>query len=291
VENTVSRCTVIGVGGYGIRFFDTSAAKMTDGWLQDCIIASVGADAIRIERSTGWIVSGNHIWGTQPQYAIRLRNCDKTQIIGNYVERYGGSAGTWEGIFAHCFEDVVLSGNIIVNDNTTVGSTFSAIRVTTAGTTCHALVTNNQIYGNNVAETALVLTTSGSGSLTAHVANNQATRCATAVATGANTFASYGENQWGLQPPAFTSLAATPSINRSNMFRTANAGATSITNFTQGVEGQHLTIFIQDANTTIVHNASLIILNGGVNFVGTSGSSISFRRINGIWIETSRMVV
>ncbi|MGW8300417.1 MAG: hypothetical protein ACWGNO_00030 [Desulfobacterales bacterium] len=70
---------------------------------------------------------------------------------------------------------------------------------------------------------------------------------------------------------------ATPSINEpgTNIFKTQNTGATTITSFDNRFEGQVFTIIINDANTTIADSAS-IQLAGGVNFVGTVNDTITF---------------
>lgn len=82
----------------------------------------------------------------------------------------------------------------------------------------------------------------------------------------------------------------TPSVAYgSGFFNTANTGATSITDFDGGsAGGEEITVKI-DANTTIVHNSSLIRLKGSVNIVGTSANEIvTLRNFAGIWFETSR---
>lgn len=87
----------------------------------------------------------------------------------------------------------------------------------------------------------------------------------------------------------FTASDATPSVQNGGYFETANAGATSITNFDDGLKGQLITVKV-DANTTVKNNAT-IKLAGAVDFVGTSNDMISLRLgADSIWREVARSV-
>jgi hypothetical protein len=83
----------------------------------------------------------------------------------------------------------------------------------------------------------------------------------------------------------------TPSIKGYYRVGTNNTTATTITNFTNGVEGQLLEVRARDGNTTIqdINNGGNFILSGGQDYTMTGGSVITFRLISGIWRELSRM--
>ena len=69
----------------------------------------------------------------------------------------------------------------------------------------------------------------------------------------------------------FADGATTPSVQKANVFTTSNTGATSITNFTNGVNGQ--VIFVRlDANTTLVHGT--IRLHGRVDLKGDATGKV-----------------
>lgn len=88
-------------------------------------------------------------------------------------------------------------------------------------------------------------------------------------------------------------VGATPSADGApdNYFITANAGATAVTNILHGYHHQRITIAAGDGNTTIKHNAN-ILLSGGVDFVMASGYTLSliFNKAGPLWQETSRKV-
>lgn len=83
-------------------------------------------------------------------------------------------------------------------------------------------------------------------------------------------------------PAGFTDGDATPSVASGGSFFTQNTGATSITTFDDGVDGQVLEILSTDANTTFVNGATLKT-NTGANVVTAASRLYRFKRINGIW--------
>lgn len=79
----------------------------------------------------------------------------------------------------------------------------------------------------------------------------------------------------------FTNGDTTPSISGGNLFRTANAAPTSITTFDDGVNGQEFRIIVEDANTTFVHSAGMLI--GGSNITPPANSIMYFARIGTVY--------
>lgn len=90
----------------------------------------------------------------------------------------------------------------------------------------------------------------------------------------------------------FTDKDTTPSILGHTLWSVENTGATAITNFDNPEPGQTITLLFNDAVTTLVHGAT-IKLNGGINIIGTIGSTISlvYDTSNAYWRETSRSIV
>lgn len=71
---------------------------------------------------------------------------------------------------------------------------------------------------------------------------------------------------------------ATPSILTSNdntLFKTANTGSTTITDFDDGYAGQSIDVIIGDANTTIDFTASGLKGNVGANWSPTTGDHMT----------------
>jgi hypothetical protein len=84
-----------------------------------------------------------------------------------------------------------------------------------------------------------------------------------------------------------------PSVDGGEHFKTANTGATVITNFDDpanepGADGQKITILFQDTNTTIQHNAN-INLQGGIDFGASAVGDIMHLVYDGSrWEENGR---
>jgi hypothetical protein len=102
------------------------------------------------------------------------------------------------------------------------------------------------------------------------------------------------DNNYPVTDQGFSDGDATPSVANalSGVFLTGNTGATTITSFDDGYQGQEITIFANDANTTIQHGAN-IILAGGTNFAMSAGDILTLRAIGSstVFREISRTEV
>ena len=88
-------------------------------------------------------------------------------------------------------------------------------------------------------------------------------------------------------PIAFANADTTPSVGVGQLFVFANAGATNVTNFDDGGNGQEILVR-GNGNTTLVHNASLLKLRGAANVTPGVDGVLTLRRIAGIWVEVAR---
>ena len=102
------------------------------------------------------------------------------------------------------------------------------------------------------------------------------------IFSGAGTIDISGAEIWEISPrwfgnsvvTSFTDQDATPSVNRGRLFKTANTAATAITMFDDGIAGQRITVFINDANTTIDFSATNLHGNGGVDWAASQDDSM-----------------
>lgn len=69
---------------------------------------------------------------------------------------------------------------------------------------------------------------------------------------------------------AFADGDATPDVGNGNFFKTANSGATTITMFDGGSNGQTIYVLIADANTTIDFTGTNLEGNAGVDWTPTT---------------------
>jgi hypothetical protein len=80
--------------------------------------------------------------------------------------------------------------------------------------------------------------------------------------------------------------SATPTVQYVTEFVTANTVATSITDFTNGVDGQEITVRVNDANTTFDFTGSSLKGNVGVDFLATSGDVLFAKKQGSNWYCT-----
>jgi len=100
------------------------------------------------------------------------------------------------------------------------------------------------------------------------------------------------DNNYPPQEVGFVDGDTTPSVanSLSGFFYAGNTSATTITAFDDGYSGQEITILASTGNTTLQHNANLI-LAGSTNFAMTAGDVITLRLVSTIWREVSRTEV
>jgi hypothetical protein len=77
-----------------------------------------------------------------------------------------------------------------------------------------------------------------------------------------------------LEFQSFTDADDTPSVKGGLNFKTANTGATTITDFDDGIDGQTIFVIINDANTTIDFTASGLKGNAGSDWTPGSGDTM-----------------
>lgn len=90
----------------------------------------------------------------------------------------------------------------------------------------------------------------------------------------------------GATGTGYTPGDTTPSVAGISYMSIANAGATTITQFDDGIAGQRLVLTFSDANTTI--SRANAYLAGGVNFVSSNRATLELIYDGTNWIELSR---
>ncbi len=85
---------------------------------------------------------------------------------------------------------------------------------------------------------------------------------------------------------AFADGDTDPSVADNKVFKTANTGATVITTFDDGTDGQRITIIADDANTTITPGATLKC-NAGADLDLEQYDIVEFILHGSVWCCTS----
>lgn len=85
-------------------------------------------------------------------------------------------------------------------------------------------------------------------------------------------------------PKTFDVGDTTPSVaSKAKNFITANTGATIISAFDDGVQGQEILVLIGDTHTTIDFSSTTLKGNGGVDWAPANGDHMRCTFLNGNW--------
>jgi hypothetical protein len=88
-------------------------------------------------------------------------------------------------------------------------------------------------------------------------------------------------------PRVLAANSATPAVGSARTVVTNNSAPTTITNFLNGRDGQHIFILV-GTNDTIQHNGT-IHTSGAANIAGAAGMVVGLLRIGSTWQEVSRV--
>lgn len=169
------------------------------------------------------------------------------------------------------------------------GAANNTIGIKVAGPTSF----DNAIYNNQFYDFAAGGTNYGvyvtAAAATTRVYDNASDGSVTCLVIDSTDKTNIASNNLPRDNETFVANDATPSVGNALgvRFDTANSAPTSITNFDDGFTGQQIVIMFNDANTTLVHGATLI-LRGGVNYVAISGDIFTFIKDATLWREVSR---
>jgi len=86
----------------------------------------------------------------------------------------------------------------------------------------------------------------------------------------------------------YTNGDTTPSVLGVSYLYIQNSGATIITNFTNAISNQIITLILNDSNTTITRNNAY--LSGGLNFTSTAGDTLTLIYDGTAWYEVCRSI-
>lgn len=312
VSNThsaaVAFASTLTPGGIGV----TNQSRFT---VANNNISDAGVNGIDISEGNllgddvhGGIVDGNVITNVTTR-GIRLRSVRSASITNNRINTTGGRGIDINLVApAVTMENSRVSGNVVenvtgvgiaigyadgleVSDNTVAEVTESGLTFANVNSLkCSGnLVKNQDTRGIQVASTCTLASVignviDGTGTSTEGIrldantmqADNYISGC---TAAWAGSFAPW---------QTLTVDSATPAVGRNRFYITANTGATTISNFTGGHDGQEIRVVFTDANTTLDFTSSSLKGNGGSDRAMAAGDAITavYRASTGLWYVT-----
>lgn len=83
----------------------------------------------------------------------------------------------------------------------------------------------------------------------------------------------------------FTANDTTPSVATGRNFKTANTVPTTISSFDDGVDGQEITVRVDDSSTVFDFTGSLLVGNGGADHIAANGDQVRavYDSAEGVW--------
>jgi hypothetical protein len=247
---------------YGLHFEGCALVRVSDGYVGSFPNAS-----------TGVATSAELIY---------LQDCSDVEITDNQLDvSLGGSQATAYGVNVG-----VDSTRVKVHDNqfrTALGSagiTYVLVKPDTFSNE-RTHVFDNEFNDGSV---GVRFTDIANGS----IRNNRFDATTTGISiTGSTVPKSASLICMGNAPrqnQTLTNNSATPSVGSAlnEWFQASNSGATTITNFTEGYDGQTINIYFSNGNTTIQNNAN-IITKSGANFTGAADGVAILTLIYGVW--------
>ena len=234
-------------------------------------------------------------------------NIDKGQTINiltgcvsviNYFNVEACTLGNYMSLFA------ISGGSAVINTykgssnvyNESVGTESYGIKVDSSG---RALIVNPETYDETHTGAGAAYALIGTGDsdhilLLGHRISAPVGGTTTGIYTANGKVTTFDKNNWEfmgrISTPnikTFTSADTTPSVAGSNVFRTANAGATVITTFDDGIGGQEILIIFTDAVTTIAETDNIKL---SAAFTSTVDDTMKLFYDGNFWYEVSRSV-
>lgn len=279
-QSGVQNCVVTGFRTNGIKY-DTAACQNAFVDSSEVYCSSSGATSGIYLTGTAGIIHLRYITvsanaGGTMIHCIQNEDCIAAfgihgESATNLIYFDTGSIGDARSIFGHatitsCVNiSAGASNGILVGAVYTNGATNSVLDSRTGKT---LTASNLSLYclGDGAGSSVQVITMVGSANAGSWFINS---------AVGGTVF-------------TFADLATTPSVGIGNAFRVTNSAPTNVTNFTNGVQSQLITLYFTNANTTIVHDVTKIKNRSGANVNPGANTSRSYRQDdNNIWWEVS----
>lgn len=276
IQNDANGCSFLGINLEGGNAEKTIEATASRGMYLNCRLEGVGTGEVHFTgaSSANWLISGYDNWG--PETDPFLDEGTGNIIWGGRGLRLCGDGGSFGSSAALILEAISSGSNNLFELRNQVQGVF--LRANGAGqmsfydSTGYDPSTNpNGQIVIDAADSAIKFTPVGGSTLRTlvRISSDDIMNMRTTLhvdPAGGNARISSGAVTL---PDGDT----TPSVAIGNVFLTANTGATTISDFDLGREGQRLTIRAGDALTTIAHNAN-IILKGAANKLLALGETI-----------------
>ena len=298
VYNIGSRTLISGNSFVSVGRHDVYLSGSSPQGSQFCVVSnnislSSGPQAIALynvaayQPVSGCVISGNIIRSCAG-IGIGVDVNSKNNVITNNSIFFAGTYGIRleGGVPVGSYPDGnIISNNLIVNPATAHIDVLNASNNILVGNSC----ISDSVTPSSLAGITLNSTGSPSPFPTGNIIGNTFySPMLSGPSIGSNAGVYFGlelRQEQSLWLTA-TNNSATPSVANARNVVLANSSATTITNLTNGKEGQQVTLYFDNGNTTI--SLANFFLAGGVNFVGTQYDTLTLVKRGTNWFEVAR---
>lgn len=268
--------------GSGITVgFSTHTGGDSDILISDNIISFAGVHGISVSAPSGSenlrvTVRDNHVirYGVRAasSVGVLMQQTDQSLVASNSIN--GVTSNAANGVHILACNNLDVLDNKVDNLPNGFGLTYqdACDRLNIRGNVFSNISSNN-VRTNSTASTNVIVEDNIADDDTVDLGINISRR-----------------NTWDVVK-TFTNADTTPSVAGAggHIFKTNNSGATSITDFNDGYDGQEIVILFRDANTTIV-DGTPIVLATGADLTGGVDDVLRLVSDGTTWFESGRSV-
>lgn len=255
----------------GNTFIGSSSALGSETGEYGIFVGASTGTTKNITISSNVINGANATWKEVYEGGIGLGGGSEYTVTGNVIsDTYSNGIVINQDNVSNCKISDNIIHNVIAGDNTARrGIAVSS----TASTVTNALIKNNLIDGATVG---------------VQVVNTQGTEVTAVENIFTNVTIDYTNVNYmvsGNYQVPYTDGDTTPSVKNAKVMRVLNSSATTITAFDDGVEGQIVTFYFEDGNTTINDSGNIRLT---ANFSSTTFDTLVLVKAGPNWAEISR---
>lgn len=265
----------VSVGGTteGVTVFDNAMVSVDIG-----VICSTAA------AEPGKSVAYNHINAYSAGISLDART--DTDVSYNLVYKHTSSTQNFSGIILQNTATGSDWARIIGNKIAGVGAGGSEDGIV-LGRATYCVVMGN--LSDGLGSLIWLQANASLNTVTGNRSSNTVTACITIDSSAVNNIIYDNYPQVNSGVTALTNNSTTPAVDKSENghFIASNTAGTAITNFTNGYDGQVISVRTTEANTQF-NNGATLSMQGAANYGPANGAILTFRRDGGVWYEIGR---
>ena len=295
LTNQLTASETLAPGGIGCA--NSKGVVITNNYIKDCAKRGIMMkDGAALGDDVFSVIANNIIDGSGDD-GIRLTDTAQCIISGNSISDSGLRGIAMNASALAGIDQVTIANNMVQNSGSQ-NYTLNDLRYSTViGNTSIGATTWGMVVGVNTDVDVLGNYVTGSGNYGFRISGantglrlkNNRSNSNAGVGYRLDTSCDFDSSNLGTTSGAFgrmriaADLDTTPTVLNTYVLRTANTGATIISDFDDGYDGQEVTVIINDNNTTIDFTSTNLKGNGNSNWSPVQTDSMRCVKTGTIW--------